>query len=89
MADQTTEPNFRFSMLMRWAPPFVLVLGLLFLVMGYYLVGGLLSVAGLIFWLIVRRRKEPAAPEAKPAQPGAQPSQPRAQPSQEKAPPTT
>ena len=75
MADQTTEPNLRYSMLMRWAPPFILLLGLLFLFMGDYLVGGLLTVAGLIFWLIVRRRKTPAAPEAQPAQ--------------EKAPPTT
>ena len=82
MADQTTEPNLRYSMLMRWAPPLILLLGLLFLFMGDYLVAGLLAAAGLIFWLIVRRRKEPAAPEAKP-------TQPRTQPPQEKAPPTT
>ena len=82
MADRTTEPNLRYSMLMRWAPPFILLLGLLFLFMRDYLVGGLLVAAGLIFWLIVRRRKEPAAP-------GAQPAQPRTQPPQEKAPPTT
>lgn len=82
MADQTTEPNLRYSMLMRWAPPFILLLGLLFLFMGDYLVGGLLAVAGLIFWFIVRRRKEPAAPGAQPAQPGAEPPQ-------EKAPPAT
>ncbi len=82
MADQPTEPNFRYSMLMRWAPPFILLLGLLFLFMGDYLLGALLAVAGLIFWFIVRRRKELAAPEAQPAQPGAEPPQ-------EKAPPAT
>ena len=81
MADRTTEPNLRYSMLMRWAPPFILLLGLLFLFMGDYLVGGLLAVAGLIFWLIVRRRKTPAAPEAQRAQP-------RTQPAEDKTPPT-
>ena len=82
MADQTTEPNLRYSMLMRWAPPLILLLGLLFLFMGDYLVAGLLAAAGLIFWLIVRRRKTPAAPEAQPAEP-------RARPAEEKTPPTT
>ena len=68
MADQTTERNLCYSMLMRRAPPFILLLGLLFLFMGNYLVRGLLPANSLIFWPIVRWRKEPTAPGAQPAE---------------------
>ena len=74
MADQPTEPNLRYPLLMRWAPPFIALLGVVFLFMGDYLMGGLLVVAGLIFWFIVRRRKTPAAPGADAAQQEAPPT---------------
>ena len=82
MVDRSTQPGFRFSKVMVWAPAVIAVIGFTVVVLGYRMTGGLLILAGLIFWLIVRRRKEPAAPEAKPAQP-------RTQPPEEKAPPTT
>lgn len=66
MADQATDTGFRFSKVMAWAPAILLVLALVFIVRGDMLVGVLVAVAALIFWLVVRRRKSPAAPGAPP-----------------------
>lgn len=43
MADRSKESDFRFGMVVRWAPAFILVLTLVLLVSDYLLVGSLLA----------------------------------------------
>lgn len=61
MSDQRLGTGFRFSKVMAWAPAFVLVVGLLFLVRGDTTVGLLVAAAAIVFWIIVRRRKPTAS----------------------------
>lgn len=57
MSAQRLGTGFRFSKLMAWAPVIIVAVGLVFVIRGDLTVGLLLGAAGLIFWLIVRRRK--------------------------------
>lgn len=56
MADQTQGAGFRFSLIMRWGPPIIAVLGFVLLAIGEWPVGTAVIAAGLVFWLLVRRR---------------------------------
>jgi hypothetical protein len=60
MSDTTTGNAFRYSRVMAWAPPIILVLGLLAIVSDQLYVGILLAVVAIVFWIVVRRRRRGA-----------------------------
>jgi Na+/pantothenate symporter len=57
MADQTPDTGLRYSRFAAWAPPVIMVLGLVLLAVGELTVGFLMVLAAVIFWVVVRRRK--------------------------------
>lgn len=65
MANQTAEPNLRYEKIAAW-PPRSLPAALIAVTMDEVVVGILAAVAGIIFWFIVRRRKEPVAQDDSP-----------------------
>jgi hypothetical protein len=58
MADATQGVGFRYSKVMAWGPPIVLVLALILMVMGEMTFGLLLAAFALVFWYLVRRRRK-------------------------------
>jgi hypothetical protein len=62
MANDAADTGFRYTKVMAWGPPIILALALILLVAEQMLFGGLLAVAGIVFWVIVRRRKQQATP---------------------------
>lgn len=70
MADQATEPDFRFKKIMTWGPAILLVFALLLVFMGETVAGILVAVAAILFWVIVRRRRQAPPPTDSPSSPG-------------------
>ena len=62
MADGTPDTGLRYTRVAAWAPPIIMVLGLVFLAIGELTVGFLMVLAAVIFWVVVRRRKTGAGP---------------------------
>jgi len=61
MANDSVDTGFRYTKVMAWGPPIIMALALILLVAELFLFGGLLAVAGIVFWVVVRRRKSQAA----------------------------
>ena len=61
MASDSLDTGFRYTRVMAWGPPIIMALALILLVAELFLFGGLLAVAGIVFWVVVRRRKSQAS----------------------------
>lgn len=66
MSDVKQGAGFRYGKVMAWAPPMVLALALILMFMGELTFGLLLAAFALIFWFVVRRRKQGEVEETGP-----------------------
>ena len=62
MANDSAGTGFRYTKVMAWGPAVILAFAIVAMVLDQLLVGILLAVMAVIFWVIVRRRKQQATP---------------------------
>ncbi len=63
MTNQSAGTGFRYTKVMAWGPAVILAFALVAMAMEQVVVGLLLAVMAILFWVIVRRRKNQSAPK--------------------------
>lgn len=63
LTNQSAGTGFRYTKVMAWGPAVILAFALVAMAMEQVVVGLLLAVMAILFWVIVRRRKNQSAPK--------------------------